>query len=55
MLDEQETQTYNIVDVNGRGILTDTRTGASWLLCGVDEGKPYWKPIRWADKAEEKK
>ena len=49
-----ETGTFQVVDVFGRGILFDSRTGWSWMLFGVEDGKPHWKPIRWADKSEKK-
>lgn len=49
---DKEVDSYEIMEVQNRAILLDTRTGASWILCGVETDKPHWKPIRWTDKAE---
>lgn len=49
-----EEGTFDITDINGRGVLLDTRNGKAWRLCGVHDNKPYFKPIRWPEQAEEK-
>jgi len=43
--DLPDAMTFAVMEVLGRAILTDTRTGQSWILSGMDEGRPYWHRI----------
>lgn len=49
-----EPGTYDVIDVNGRGVLLDSRTGETWLLCSVENDKPFWRPVKWPSNSEKK-
>jgi len=41
-----ETGTFEALDVGGRGMLLNTRTGEAWVLVGADTASPRWRKVK---------
>ena len=41
-----ETGTFEALDVGGRGMLLNTRTGEAWVLVGADTATPRWRKVK---------